>query len=260
MNIFLSWSGARSHAVAELLKDWLSSVIQASRPWISSQDIDKGSLWFDDINDRLRETSTGIVCLTQENKNQPWILFEAGALAKGLTKARVCTLLIDLEPKDVQPPLSQFNHTLPDEAGMKALVSTLNKGLGENALSERALENAFEAHWPRFKKDFAKALHDHKGDTKAKGRSPEEVMNEILENTRQLLSKPKPEPLVVLSKKNTFGQNPKFSNLDTDISWSDTHWTRPQAELEKVIADWAYEYFFKKELPSTPSAPSTPST
>lgn len=32
MKVFLSWPGERSKAVANLLSDWLSCVIQASRP------------------------------------------------------------------------------------------------------------------------------------------------------------------------------------------------------------------------------------
>lgn len=96
MKVFLSWSGTRSREIAKLLSDWLSCVIQALQPWVSDRDLDRGSLWFGEINDQLKDTTVGIICLTQENKDRPWILFEAGALAKGLSTARVCTLLIDL--------------------------------------------------------------------------------------------------------------------------------------------------------------------
>jgi len=114
MNVFISWSGPLSRAFAELLVAWFPDVIQRVKPWLSSQDIDKGSLWPAEINEAL-STTIGILCVTQENKDAPWLLFEAGALSKGLTKARVCPLLIDLQPKDIQPPLSLFNLTLPDK-------------------------------------------------------------------------------------------------------------------------------------------------
>lgn len=113
MKIFISWSGRRSQAVAEMLNDWIKCVLQASRPWLSTRDIDRGALWFSEIHDQLRDTSVGIICLTQENKERPWILFESGALAKGLSSNRVCTFLIDLKPSDLQDPLAQFNHTSP---------------------------------------------------------------------------------------------------------------------------------------------------
>lgn len=44
MKIFVSWSGKRSKAVAELMSDWLKCVIQASQPWISTRDIDRHKL------------------------------------------------------------------------------------------------------------------------------------------------------------------------------------------------------------------------
>jgi hypothetical protein len=68
MKVFLSWSGSRSKEVANLLSEWLCCVIQAARPWISTRDLDRGSLWFGEINDQLKDTSVGIICLTQENK------------------------------------------------------------------------------------------------------------------------------------------------------------------------------------------------
>ena len=84
MRVFLSWSGPLSKAVAELLKEWIKMVLHASKPWLSSEDIEKGSLWFGEISDQLKNTCIGIVCLTKENMNRPWILFESGALAKGI--------------------------------------------------------------------------------------------------------------------------------------------------------------------------------
>lgn len=59
----------------------------------------------------MSESVIGLICLTEENKNKPWILFEAGALNKGLSSNRVCPILADLEPKDVDEPLSKFQLT-----------------------------------------------------------------------------------------------------------------------------------------------------
>ena len=146
MKVFLSWSGNRSRAVANLLSDWLSCVIQAARPWVSSRDLDRGSLWFGEINDQLKDTSVGVICLTQENKNRPWILFEAGALAKGLSTSRVCTLLIDLEPKHIEDPLAQFNHTFHTKESVLSLVRTLNASLGAISLDNRIVEQVFETY------------------------------------------------------------------------------------------------------------------
>ena len=186
MKIFVSWSGERSKAVATLLSDWIKCVIQASRPWISTRDIDRGALWFAEIGDQLKETSVGIICLTQENKNRPWILFEAGALAKGLSSNRVCTFLIDLKSTDLEDPLAQFNHTFPIRESIWGLVQTLNSSLGAGGLDERILTQIFETYWPQFEEKFAAAIAQFPPKEKAEPRSEKNLLGEILENTRFL--------------------------------------------------------------------------
>ena len=189
MKVFFSWSGNRSREVAGFLSEWLSCVIQAIRPWISSRDLDRGSLWFGEINDQLQEATVGIICLTQENKGKPWILFEAGALAKGLSSTRVCTFLIDLEPKDIEDPLAQFNHTLPTKESVYGLVKTLNNTLGPNGLDIRILEQVFETYWGQFEERYASILSETKLAEPAKPRPKEDMLGEILENTRLMSSR-----------------------------------------------------------------------
>jgi hypothetical protein len=186
MKIFMSWSGKRSRAVAELISDWLKCVIQASQPWISTRDIDRGAIWFSEINDKLKDVSVGIVCLTQENKGKPWILFESGALAKGLTTNRVCTFLIDLRPEDLQDPLSQFNHTMPEKGSVWELTRTINECLGEKALDERILRQVFETYWPQFNEGLEDALKANPQNEVVPPRSEQDILSEILANTRHL--------------------------------------------------------------------------
>jgi hypothetical protein len=112
MKIFISWSGIRSKAVAEALHDWLPTIIQAVRPWLSPADIDKGTRWRTEVATELEHSQVGIVCLTPENLNSSWLLFEAGALSKIQESSFICTLLYDLEPSTVVGPLGQFQHTL----------------------------------------------------------------------------------------------------------------------------------------------------
>lgn len=188
MRVFISWSGERSGRVAQFLKEWISCVLQNAKPWVSSKDIDRGSLWFSEISQQLGETSVGIICLTQENKDRPWILFEAGALAKGLQSARVCTLLIDLEPKDITDPLAQFNHTAPTKDGLAALVRTINAALGDKGVDGPVLERVFETYYPQ----FVEAFKDILANTTAAKKTPRnsnDVLDEILENTRSLNSR-----------------------------------------------------------------------
>ncbi|PBJ02051.1 TIR domain-containing protein [Pseudomonas sp. ACN5] len=189
MKVFVSWSGQRSKAVAELISDWIKCVLQASHPWISTRDIDKGAIWFSEISDQLKDTAAGIVCLTQENKNKPWILFETGALAKGLSTNRVCTFLIDLNPSDIEDPLAQFNHTMPERTSMWGLTCSLNNCLELNRLDERILRQVFETYWPQFEAKFAKALEDNQPVEEVVPRSDASILSEILANTRSLSSR-----------------------------------------------------------------------
>lgn len=186
MKVFISWSGQRSKVVAEIFSDWLKCVIQASQPWISTRDIDRGAIWFSEINDKLKDVSVGVVFLTQENKNKPWILFETGALAKGLTTNRVCTFLIDLKPEDLQDPLAQFNHTAPNENSVWELTRTINTCLIEKALDERILKQVFNTYWPQFEQSFENALHDFPPSEVIPPRSEQDILSEILNNTRVL--------------------------------------------------------------------------
>ena len=82
MRVFISWSGQRSLAVGEALRDWLPLVIQSIRPFLSSTDIRAGQSWFNEISDHLKETNFGICCVTPANQSEPWLNFEAGAIAK----------------------------------------------------------------------------------------------------------------------------------------------------------------------------------
>lgn len=188
MRVFISWSGDRSGRVAQFLKEWISCVLQNAKPWVSSKDIDRGSLWFSEISQQLGETSVGIICLTQENKERPWILFEAGALAKGLQSSRVCTLLIDLEPSDIRDPLAQFNHTAPTKESMYALIRTINTALGDKGLDIPVLEKVFETYYPQFESEL-KVILDSTTKAKSTPRKSDDVLEEILENTRALNSR-----------------------------------------------------------------------
>jgi hypothetical protein len=103
MGVFISRSGKNSisYKVAMLLRDWLPNVIQTVKPFLSAVDIDAGSQWTSQMFQALKETQVGIICVTRTNQAEPWINFEAGALAKAMESSRVCPLLIDVRPTDV---------------------------------------------------------------------------------------------------------------------------------------------------------------
>ena len=184
MDIFISWSGKRSRAFAEALRDWLPMIINAARPFLSSSDIDKGARWSTEIAARLEKAKAGIICLTPSNMQSEWILFEAGALSKTLADTYVCTLLIDMKPTDVKGPLSQFQATTASKEDMLQLVKTLYSKLGESGVQVAQLEKAFKLMWPELSAQI-QTLPEEVG-AKAPGRSAEDMLDELLGLVRNL--------------------------------------------------------------------------
>ena len=183
MKVFLSWSGQRSKAVADLLAKWTPHVIQAVEPWISSA-IDKGARWQSETAARLEDVKVGIVCLTPGNLSEPWILFEAGALSK-TTGSSVCTFLLDLTPADIAPPLAQFQHTTFQKEDVLKLMQTINQRVGETeerSLSDQSLVEAFEMVWPKLETDLTEVMRTK--ETSVIPRSDRQLLEELLDVVR----------------------------------------------------------------------------
>ena len=187
MKVFLSWSGHKSHQVAKTLRDWLPSVIQSITPYVSSEDIDTGARWSTDIATELEDSAFGILCVTKENLEAPWLLFEAGALSKMIDKSFVCPFLFDLKRAEIQGPILQFQSTIFEKDDVKKLLQTINKACGDMGLKEDLLFRTFDVWWPKLKT----SLEDIKGKTLQEEKtSPSntnfnnEILEEILEISR----------------------------------------------------------------------------
>jgi hypothetical protein len=185
MQVFLSWSKPTSQALALALRAWLPEVIQQIEPWVSSEDIDKGQRWSPEIAERLEQTGQGLVCVTAENMREPWLNFEAGALAKSMASARVRPLLFDVEPTDVTGPLSQFQAAqLTDPNDMLKVLGSLNAACGQ-PLSEERLKRAFSRTWSDFEVELNKARQLTTTDAPP-ARTVEDKIDELLRIVRRL--------------------------------------------------------------------------
>jgi len=184
MLVFISWSGERSRYVAEQLHRWLKDVMQTIEPWVSSEDIRQGARWTVDVARKLEEASFGILCLTRDNLDQPWLVFEAGALAKTLDRANVCPYLIDLKPTEIKGPLVQFQGTTATEDGTRRLLHSINKALGEKALPDDQIDRACRKWWPDLETTLEKVPKPRA--TLPDPRSERELMEELLERVRRI--------------------------------------------------------------------------
>ncbi|MGZ4829279.1 MAG: toll/interleukin-1 receptor domain-containing protein [Candidatus Angelobacter sp.] len=112
LKVFISWSGGTSKAIAEAIYCWLPQVIQSITPWMSTEDISAGTRWSAAIAGELETAHFGIICVTPDNVNAPWLQFEAGALSKTLANAFVCPYIFGLHPSELKGPLAQFQAVL----------------------------------------------------------------------------------------------------------------------------------------------------
>jgi hypothetical protein len=90
------------------------------------------------------------ICLTPENLDSLWLLFEAGALSKKLGKARVCTYLLDLKNSRVPRPLGMFQHTVIGEEETRSLLEAINNAQSQ-PIEKNTLDKSFRALWPELR-------------------------------------------------------------------------------------------------------------
>ncbi len=185
MKVFISWSGPQSLTVAKALRSWVEETIQAVKPWMSKSDITAGARWTPEINAQLSQTKFGVICLTRENQHAPWVLFEAGALAKALEDTYVVPYLIDMAPPDVEGPLAQFQMQRNDMDGTFELLKSMNKALGSDALEDATLKRVFDRSWPDLRQAFER-LETPEAPEVQQQRSTEAVTREVLELVRSL--------------------------------------------------------------------------
>jgi len=187
VNVFICWSGVASEAVAKVLHQWLRDVVQELRPFMSDESIRQGDRWRQEIATKLGDTHYGILCVTKDNLDSRWMLFEAGALSKNVEAGRVTALLIGVEPRDITEPLSQFQHTTTDKEKVLKLVAELNALLpAGRSLDPERLKRAFDVNWPWLEEALKTAASGASTRSAPKHRADSDVLEEILVLTRQL--------------------------------------------------------------------------
>ena len=143
MNIFVSWSGERSHRAAFGLKSLLEDVFQRAVQVFISEDISPGDNWVQRIQEELKQSEIGIVCLTHDNFQSPWLLFEAGAVAIALGSGRILVpYAVDALPDTADlSPLAMFQRTQADHDGTYRLVQKINQARKDPEDTRRTCRN-----------------------------------------------------------------------------------------------------------------------
>ncbi|MFA4986376.1 MAG: TIR domain-containing protein [Candidatus Brocadiia bacterium] len=179
MKVFICWSGKLGGEVAKVTKAFIENVIQSCTVFVS-EDLEKGATWPLVLTEELAQAGFGIVVITRESANAPWLLFEAGCLTK-FGKTRVCPLLVDIEQREFRMPLSLFQGSRLDREDMEKLLQSINNGPEKPLLTETRLKSSFEAFWQKYEARVTELLKSQKGDT-SKEEAPriEEIAGETL--------------------------------------------------------------------------------
>ena len=187
MRIFLSWSGDRSKYLAKCFKEWLPNVLQYVEPYMSEKDIKLGERWGKSIEENLRSNDFGLVFITPENIDAPWINFEAGALSKSL-QSRLVPILYDTQVTILNNgPLKQFQSSKEvSKESIKQLVLDINEFAEETEhLKEERLESAFEKWWSDLDEQL-KAIPEISQNSEQEVPSDEKILNVILHEIQSL--------------------------------------------------------------------------
>ena len=160
MNIFISCSGDLSELVAGYLRIWLRRAFHLIKPLTSFTEITPGSKWHSELSRMLEDSNFGIICLTGENLNAPWINYEAGALSNKVGLSKVIPYLVGIKHSDVptESPLHQFQMVAADKNGTYKLVHCINECIngelksnslciGDLKFSEEDLKSNFKNWW-----------------------------------------------------------------------------------------------------------------
>jgi len=152
MQVFISWSGQQSKNLARIIRRWILTVVPESRPWTSDVDLDPGKQWQPELSKQLKSSRLGIVCVTPDNVGAPWLLFEAGALARSDS---LLPLLFGLTPSQLPPPMGQFQSLVASKKEMLKLALTVGDRCRSRSGRREAVLERFETAWPWLEAELA---------------------------------------------------------------------------------------------------------
>jgi len=186
MRVFISWSGERSHSVAIALKTFIGDIIQSVTPFVSDEDIVSGERWNSRIQEELQENQYGILSITHDNKESPWLLFEAGALSNSSYNIPVVPFLFDIEPSELTgSPLLQFQATIYyNRENARKLINDINNACNENKLDDTRLARAFERCYSEFESALKQVKLESGEPIAAESDKTHAILEELLDLTR----------------------------------------------------------------------------
>ncbi|TSD48572.1 TIR domain-containing protein [Rhodococcus sp. KBS0724] len=177
LKIFISWSGELAKAVTREIRTWLPKLFDRIDPWMSDIDIQAGTRGLQLIEDRLNNSSFGIIVVTTENQHKTWLNFEAGALSKRFEggSGRVVPILVNFDDfYQIEGPIRQFQGVMLDKDGMRELLQSITNIAGSDW---PMIEARFEWSW----KDFEKAIEVARAEAGPQPKAPDVTESDLLQ-------------------------------------------------------------------------------
>jgi hypothetical protein len=155
--VFISWSGSTSKRVALVFRKYIAEAFDSVEPFVSDRDVGAGARSMEVIHEELKDSAAGLIIVTLDNQERPWLNYEAGALGREVrdAKHRVIPVLVDSERLgDLQPPLGLFQGVKVDQEGMLKIFEALCDVVG---LPRPRAEAKLETYYERLKADVNEA-------------------------------------------------------------------------------------------------------
>lgn len=203
LKVFISWSKEPSREVATSLRTGLLSVFDMVQPFVSDIDIEAGDRGLRVIEAALRGSGFGIIIVTPDNMEAPWLNFEAGALSKALgdDETRVISLLVGFTSmSQLTGPLVQFQARFATEEKIIDLFHSLGDQVG---VKREIVTHRLSGWLPTFMSTIETALHED--PTAPPKRSSEDLLSELLDLVRGLrrdVSSPEPRLTTISPARN----------------------------------------------------------
>ncbi len=194
-----------SKDVATVWRNLVKETFDSVEPFMSEENIGAGERGLAKIAKELAGTSFGIIVVTQENQNSPWLNYEAGALSKDVDDetVRVAPSLVDFERKtDVTGPIGQFQASLLNREGVEYILVEIAKVVG---VEDASIRKRFANSWrEEYESQFASAKASRGDEPVTSRRGNDEMLDEILTVVREIARSPMmsepAEPLTPLER------------------------------------------------------------
>jgi hypothetical protein len=161
-DVFLSWSGSNSKEIAKALKHMFETKVFANekiRCFVSDEDIASGTDWWNKIKKELKSCKIGIICITKENINAPWIYFEAGAMvARGVPS--VIPLLINCDFNVLKETPLNTSHAVNfyEFSKFTKMVCDINEAMGYSGKTNDDIAILMKEYYGQLKDDLDQVL------------------------------------------------------------------------------------------------------